>query len=87
MTIDDDLLNYITTPIISNPAVHNGTTYIGVKGIIYALDAQTFEKVGMNDNEGDISIFLESWVFIILSLLIIIIVTMSYLYFSKKRFI
>ncbi len=86
MTIDDDLLNYITTPIISNPAVHNGTAYIGVKGIIYALNAQTFEKVGMNDNHEDISISLESWIFIILSLLIIIIVTIFYLYLSKKRF-
>ncbi len=86
LTIDDDLLNYITTPIISNPVVYNGTAYIGVNGIIYALNAQTFEQLKLNDDEKDIMISFETWTFIILSLLVIIIVTMLYLYLSKKRF-
>lgn len=40
---EDDVNNYITTPILSNPVVNDGTVYIGAKGNVYALDAQTFE--------------------------------------------
>ena len=85
-TIGDNLLNYITTPISSNPAVYNGTAYIGVKGFIYALDAQTFEKSTLKNDEKGNNIFFEAWSFIVLSLLVIIIMTILYLYFSKKRF-
>jgi outer membrane protein assembly factor BamB len=86
LTIDDNLLNYITTPILSNPVVYNGTAFIGANGIIYALDAQTFEKVNLNDDESRNDMVSEPWVFIILSLLVIIIATTLYLIFSKKRF-
>ena len=86
LTIGDDLLNYITTPISSNPAMYNGTAYIGVKGIIYALDAQTFEKTLLKNDENGIDIYFETWSFIVISLLVIIIVTILYLYISKKRF-
>ena len=84
-TIDDDLLNYITTPIISNPVVYNGTAYIGIKGIIYALNAKTSEQSKLNNDEEDILKNSETWLFIIFSLLAIIIVTVLYLYLSKKR--
>ena len=85
-TIDNDLLNYITTPVISNPIVHNGTSYIGVKGIIYALNAKTFEQINLNNDENDIMLSFETLIFIIFSLFAIIFVTILYLYFSKKRF-
>jgi outer membrane protein assembly factor BamB len=85
-TIDEDLLNYITTPILSNPVVYNGTAYIGAKGIIYALNAQTFEQTKSEKNGNDFEIFSEAWIFIILSLVLIIIATVLYLFFSKKRF-
>jgi outer membrane protein assembly factor BamB len=86
MTIDDDLLNYITTPILSNPVVNNGTAYIGAKGIIYALDAQTIEKTKSNDDGDENNILSEPGTFIILSLIVIIIATLLYLFLSKKRF-
>ncbi len=86
LTIDDDLLNYITTPIVSNPVVDNGTAYIGANGIIYALDAKTFDQSVLKNEKKNIEIPLEALVFIILSLLVIIIVTMLYIFLIKKRF-
>jgi outer membrane protein assembly factor BamB len=86
LTIDDDLLNYITTPILSNPTVNNGTAYIGAKGIIYALDAQTLERTKSDDDGNEIDILSEPGTFIFLSLLVIIIATLLYLFLSKKRF-
>jgi outer membrane protein assembly factor BamB len=86
MTIDNNLLNYITTPILSNPVVNNGTAYIGAKGIIYALDAQTMEKTKSNDNGEQDDILSEPGTFIILSLIVIIVATLLYQFLSKKRF-
>ncbi len=40
---DDDVNNYITTPILSDPVVEDGVVYFGAKGTVYALDAQTVE--------------------------------------------
>jgi outer membrane protein assembly factor BamB len=40
---NDDVNNYITTPILSDPVVKDGVVYISAKGNIYALDAQTTE--------------------------------------------
>jgi len=39
----DDVNNFITTPIPSQPVIENGVVYISAKGNIYALDAQTVE--------------------------------------------
>jgi outer membrane protein assembly factor BamB len=52
---EDDVNNFLTTPILSNPIVSEGVVYIEVKGSIYALDAQTYEqpdifKKNQNDN-------------------------------------
>ena len=82
-TIDDDLYNYITTPILSDPVVYNGTVYIGANGDIYALDAQTFEQQNLKITGENIPY--ETWLFIILSLLIVVLITAFYLYISKKR--
>jgi outer membrane protein assembly factor BamB len=46
--IKDDALNYLTTPILSDPHIEDGVVYISAKGTIYALDAQTFEKTEKN---------------------------------------
>jgi len=86
LTIDDDILNYITTPILSNPAFDDGKAYIGVNGKIYSLDAQTIEKTKSKNEEKDFEIFSDPSIFIILSLIVIIIATLLYLFLSKKRF-
>jgi outer membrane protein assembly factor BamB len=83
--IDFDLLNYITTPIVSQPFLDKGIVYIGVNGTIYGLDAQTTEEItDISDKHTDIPI--ETWIFIIISLLFVITLTVIYLYTSKKRF-
>lgn len=82
-TIDDDLYNYITTPILSTPVVDEGIVYFGADGNIYALDAQTFETPQKEIEENEIP--QETWLFIILSLLIVVLFTVLYLYYSKKR--
>ena len=51
-TVDDDLYNFITTPIISDPIMGNGTVFIGANGTIYALNAQTYES-NINEQELD----------------------------------
>ena len=40
---DNDVNNYITTPILSDPVVEDGVVYFGAKGNVYALDAQTVD--------------------------------------------
>lgn len=42
-TIDNDVYNFITTPFISDPVIDDGIVYVGLNGIIYALDTQTIE--------------------------------------------
>ncbi|HEC81317.1 MAG TPA: hypothetical protein ENI42_02665, partial [Thermoplasmatales archaeon] len=42
-SIKEDANNYITTPILSTPVIHNGIIYISIEGYVYALDAQTIE--------------------------------------------
>jgi len=37
-TIDNDIYNYLTTPILSNSVIDDGVVYIGAKGNIYALN-------------------------------------------------
>jgi outer membrane protein assembly factor BamB len=39
LTINNDIYNYLTTPILSNSVVNDGVVYIGAKGYIYAFDA------------------------------------------------
>ena len=59
--IKDDALNYLTTPILSDPYVEDGVVYISAKGTIYALDAQTFEKpekISTSSSYNLISIFI-----------------------------
>ncbi len=71
--IKDDALNYLTTPILSDPYVEDGIVYISAKGTIYALDAQTFEKpekISTSSSYNLISIFI---IFVLLFITIAII--------------
>jgi outer membrane protein assembly factor BamB len=36
-TVDDDVYNYITTPILSDPVANDTAVYVGARGLIYAL--------------------------------------------------
>jgi len=72
--IKDDALNYLTTPILSDPYVVNGILYISAKGTIYALDAQTYEKPDNPVKKSSNDLFN---IFIILVLVLIAIAIIS----------
>ena len=40
-SLKGDVYNYLTTPVISDPCVHDGTVFMGAGGHIYAFDSQT----------------------------------------------
>ena len=75
--IDDDVNNYITTPILSNPFVEDGVVYFGAKGNVYALDAQTFEKPeepSEKPSEIDNGILLVIVLLIIIALIVLMLI-------------
>ncbi|MCJ7698006.1 MAG: PQQ-binding-like beta-propeller repeat protein, partial [Thermoplasmata archaeon] len=83
----DGVMNYATTPIVSNSVVMNGTVIIGANGTIYALNAQTVEVPSALEQKTTESIFPKiptSWYVWILIALIAIIVIL-YAVFRKKE--
>lgn len=77
-----DVNNYITTPILSNPYVHDGKVYFGAKGNVYALDAQTFEKpVVTQAKESDMS----QGLLLVFSILVIVCLIVIILIYPKKK--
>ncbi len=80
-SLQGDVYNYITTPILSNPVIYDKTVFLGVKGHIFALDAQTSEQPKVVISEK-FEMTLSAWILIIIILLIIIVITSFY--FSRK---
>ena len=74
-----DVNNYITTPIISDPFVKDGVLYIGAKGNIYALDAQTTETPKENISEKSDNDLISLIIFLLLFLLGITLLVRVYL--------
>jgi len=75
LTINNDVTNYLTTPITSDPVVENGIVYIDIGGITYALSAQTFEeskKENIDTEFGNQNLHLLLIVIVLILLLIII---------------
>jgi len=81
-SLQGDVYNYITTPVLSDPVVCDKTVFLGVKGHIFALDAQTSEHPKVVVSEK-FEMTLSAWILIILVLLIIILITFL-LYFARK---
>jgi outer membrane protein assembly factor BamB len=82
-TINNDIYNYLTTPILSTPVVFDSIVYIGANGDIYALDAETFEPPKPIEQETKTNV--ETWFFIILLLIAFIIIAVFYLYCIKRE--
>ena len=80
----DEVNNYITTPILSDPVADEGIIYFSAKGHIYALDAQTIEKV--KENKIEDSIFDLNFQNIILIIFVILLVSFIVvkLFYKKK---
>ena len=83
---DNDINNFITTPILSDPVVEDGVVYIDVKGTIYALDAQTYEDILILRTPGKNGISPVMFVLILLALISIAILAGLYIKNKKKTF-
>ena len=81
---NDDVNNYITTPILSDPVVENSIVYISAKGTIYALDAQTTDipKENYSEKTDQNNDFVSLIIFLLLFLLGIALLIRTYL---KKK--
>jgi len=80
----EGIYNYVTKPIVSSPFVDNGKVYFGsTNGKIYCYDAETFEEV--EPVEKEITIPVGTWLFIIFTLLCVLLITMFYLYISRRK--
>ncbi len=80
---NDNINNYITTPILSAPFVENGVVYIDAKGTIYALDAQTKETP--EERLDSLEIENNNLLFIIILLMSITIVTLLFFFNKYKK--
>ena len=80
---NNDINNYITTPITSSPVVENGFVYIDVNDDTYRLDAQTeiAEENIETEQEHDCSIFVFILIFSIILFFVCLIIR---LYINKK---
>ncbi len=81
---NSDLYSYITTPIVSDPVVNNGIVYLGASGTVYALETGTVEEIKTVGKEEKAGLPTITGVFIVLSLLCVIFVTILYLYWTKR---
>jgi outer membrane protein assembly factor BamB len=80
---DEDVNNYITTPILSSPYVEDGIVYFGAKGTIYTLDAQTFEEIKkLSEKPFKID---QGLLLLIIGLVIIILIILMLIYPKKKN--
>ena len=80
----EGIYNYKTKPIISSPLVDRGKVYIGsINGNLYCFDAQTIE-ITKSDKE-DITIPIDTWLFLVIPLLITILITGLYLKLTGRK--
>jgi len=82
--LEQDVYNYITTPILSDPIIDNDRVIVGIKGNIYSLDTQTSESAKNSINPAGSKISLGALFFIAISLLVTIGLTSLYLFWTRK---
>jgi len=76
--------NYKTKPIISSPSVDEGMVYVGsTNGKVYCFDAQTIEI--SEPDEIDIDIPTDTYLFIIMSLILVSLITAIYLVITRRK--
>jgi len=79
------IYNYKTRPIVSSPYVDEGMVFVGsTNGKIYCFDAQTFEEPEPVEKEMQVPI--NTWLFMVISLLCVIFVTGIYLYWARRKY-
>lgn len=81
----EGIYNYKTKPIVSSPYVDDGKVFVGsTNGKIYCFDAKTFEQPS-EPVEKEIQIPVDTWLFLVISLLCVIFVTGIYLYWIRRK--
>jgi outer membrane protein assembly factor BamB len=77
------ILNYITKPIVSSPFAYDGKIYVGsTNGKIYSYDAKTYEKP---EQKIHIDIPLDTWLLLVVPLILIILATAIYLLLDRRK--
>ncbi len=84
LTIKNDVYNYVTTSISGDVLADDHMVFMSANGMVYGLDAQTYEKPVKNISEKG-NIPTATMLFIVLSLIIIVFATAIYLIISKKK--
>ncbi len=80
----EGIYNYVTKPIDSSPLAYDGKVFVGsTNGKVYCFDAQTIEHPKADE---EIEIPLETWLFIVIPLLCVILTTAVYLLWDRRRF-
>ncbi|RLF45693.1 MAG: hypothetical protein DRN09_01420, partial [Thermoplasmata archaeon] len=80
-TLDNDIYNYVTTPVTSNPIAYGDKVFVGANGYVYALDAHTIEEQGARAKRIP---YTAIWFFIILPAVLILLVLAIYLYKTRE---
>lgn len=80
-TIDDGVNNYLTSPILSDIILDNGVLYFAINNEVYALNAQTFEKV-KNEEDGGKNNLQFLIILIIIGILLLLIIAF---YVNKNK--
>lgn len=77
--------NYLTKPIVSSPYLYDGRLFVGsTNGNVYCFNAKAYER-SAESSDKDLKIPLETWLFMSLSILIIVLITGFYLYLSRRK--
>ncbi|MCX6664104.1 MAG: PQQ-binding-like beta-propeller repeat protein [Euryarchaeota archaeon] len=86
LTINDDIYNYITTPVVGNSVADDGKVFFSANGNIYGLDAKTVEmKKGVSEEFKFLSLPVSPLIVVSTVVLLLIIVAASvYIYRNRK---
>ena len=78
------IYNYKTTPIVASLFIEEGKVYVGsTNGKIYCYDSKTYENLQTADIEIEVSI--NTWLFLFIPLLLVIIATGLYLFIARRK--
>jgi outer membrane protein assembly factor BamB len=87
LTINDDVYNYITTPVVGNSVANNGIVFFSANGKIYDLDAKTVEiKKSVSQEPKFFSLPISPLIVVLIVVLLLIIGAVSvYIYKARKQ--
>ncbi|VVB62216.1 Outer membrane protein assembly factor BamB [uncultured archaeon] len=85
LTINDDIYNYITTPVVGNSIAENGKVIFSANGNIYCLDAKTVEREKVISEKSFFASPQTVLVIGVILILLIISVTSAFIYRARKQ--